>query len=230
MTLSELIAAFRSETDDKVRAVNPGGTTNELLWSDLDITGFLNEAETEAAIRKRLIFDSFTAEVTEIDVVAGTSKYALDPRLFEVTAAYLYDATETRRQRLTPTDLPYLSEHSPYWRGDRSPPERIVIEDTYILLPNLITEPGLLRLEGYRTPMRPLTDENDTPEIAEVHHRFLLHWALHRAFKKKDVEVLDPTASATELAAFEAYFGYRLTANQGKRNQVDRPHHVKAYW
>jgi|SRR6186713_191580 len=229
MKLSELRESFRSEADDKACAVSPGAKV-DVLWSDEEIARFFTEAEAEAAIRKRLLFDNFTAEVTEIEVEPGVSKYTLDPRLFEVTAAWLYNVGETRRQGLAITDLPYLSSECPYWRGDRSMPERIVIEDSYILLPNQIIEPWILRLEGYRTPMNALVNDTDTPEIAEIHHRFLVHWALYRAFKKKDAEVLDPTASATELDAFEQYFGYRLTANQGKRNQVDRPHHVRAYW
>jgi hypothetical protein len=230
MTLCELIEAFRVDVDDLARTKNRN--EKELLWTNRDLARWFTEAEAEAALRMRLLFDNFTTAVTEIEIEAGTSKYALDPRLFEVTAAYLYNIGETRRQRLTITDLPYLSEHCPYWRGDRSPPERIVVEDSYILLPNQITEPWLLRLEGFRTPLEKFSEDNESaePEIAEIHHIRLVDWAKHRAYQKPDSETLNPGKSKEALADFEAYFGYRLTANQGKRNQADRPHHVRAYW
>lgn len=223
MTLTELIASFRVDSDD---------TKLPYLWASKDVARYLAEGEDEAAMRKRLLFDSITPEVTEIEVLPGTSRYKLDSRLFEVTEAWLYNAAETQRTRLTMTDMATINQTCPYWRSDRGMPERIVIEDSYIVLPYLITDAWLIRLEGYRTPLIPLTfDSPDVePEIASVHHRFLVHWALHRAYQKSDAETLNPAKSATALADFEAYFGPRWTANQGKRNQADRPHRVRSYF
>ena len=223
MTLLDLIAAFRVDADDLKTPRN---------WADKDVARYLAEAEAEAAMRKRLLPDTLTPAVTEIEVTPGTSRYALHPSVFEVTAAWLYNAAETQRTRLTPMDAATLSYTCPFWRSDRAMPERIVVEDGYILLPNQIIDPWLIRLEVMRTPLVPLTMEQPDarPEIAEVHHRFLVHWALHRAYQKPDSETLNPGKSAQALADFEAYFGYRLTANQGMRNQADRPHRVRAYW
>lgn len=230
MTLEELIKAFRADVDDVARTKN--SNEKELLWSDCDLARWFTEAEAEAAIRKRLIFDAFTPEVTEIEVVPGTSKYTIDSRLFEVTTVWLWDAAETRRERLTITDLPYLSEHCPYWRSDRSEPQRVVVEDTYLLVPNQIIDPWLLRLEGFRTPLEPLQYEAQElePEIAAAHHVRLVDWVKYRAYSKPDSEALNPGAAKVALDEFEQYFGFRRVANEGKRNQVDRPHHVRAYW
>lgn len=223
MKLEDLIASFRVDTQD---------VKKPYLWPDKEIARWLAEGEDEAAIRKRLLFDSDTPAVTEIEVLPGTTRYKLDTRIFEVTGAWLYNAAETQRTRLTPTDMATVNDTCPFWRTDRGMPERIVIEDSSILLPYLISEPWLIRLEGYRTPLEPLTNDSPDaePEIASVHHRFLVYWALHRAYQKPDAETLNPSKSATALEDFEAYFGKRLTANQGKRNQADRPHRVRAYW
>lgn len=223
MKLQDLIASFRADTDDH---------KTPPLWPSKDVARWLAEAEDEAAIRKRLLFDALTPEVTEIEVLPGTIRYKMDSRLFEVTDAWLFNAAETQRTRLTLSDMATINQSCPFWRSDRGMPERIVIEDNYLTLPYLITEPWLVRLEGYRTPLEPLTFDSpdNEPEIAPVHHRFLVYWALHRAYQKPDSETLNPGKSATALEDFEAYFGKRLTANQGKRNQADRPHRVLAYW
>jgi hypothetical protein len=75
-----------------------------------------------------------------------------------------------------------------------------------------------------------MDDSLDKPEIHPQHHRFLVHWALHRAYSKPDSEIFNPDKAAKALKDFEDYFGYRPTANERKREQASRPHHVRAYW
>ena len=73
MTLAELIAALRTDADDLV--------ANPYLWSDAELTRWANEAEQEAALRAKLLFDASTTAVCQIAVLAGTTSYALHAKV-----------------------------------------------------------------------------------------------------------------------------------------------------
>ena len=222
MKVADLIASFRSDTDD-------WGTPK--LWSDAEICGYLTEAEQEAAIRKHLLYDDYTLAITTYTVNPGSSRIARNPKMFEVTKVWLTAAGSHNRRRLELVDRDLLDGLQPNWRRDSRHPDFAVVSDQAILLPGLIERPYILELEGYRLPLVDLlaTTTEQVPEIAPIHHRFLLHWALHRAYQKSDSETLNPGRSAAALVEFEQYFGYRNQANQGERNQSDRPHRNKVY-
>lgn len=231
MTLDDLIASFRVDADDVPTSV--GGGTKDLLWSDAELARFFGEAEEEAAIRKRLLYDDYTLSMVRIDVLAGQSSYPLDPRFFEISKARLLSADTGRFiEDLYITTRDEMDLRSTCWRDERRCPEMFIQDDTRIVLPGQIDRAYTLRLEGYRTPLVPITADSDgsaAPEIAAIHHRFLVHWVLHRAYSKPDSETLNPTKSATALAAFEQYFGLRPDADLRKDQQADRPHHNRAW-
>jgi len=83
MRLRDLLNQFRVDTKD---AVAP------YLFSTLDAIGWLGEAEEEACIRSRLLFDDSTTDICEIFVLNGVREYAIDPRITEIVTAYLTDA------------------------------------------------------------------------------------------------------------------------------------------
>jgi len=95
MTLAELIAAFRTDADDLV--------ANPYLWSDAELTRWANEAEQEAALRAKLLFDASTMAVCQIAVLAGTTSYALHAKVHDVEHARTIDSGGTVT-RLTLTD------------------------------------------------------------------------------------------------------------------------------
>ena len=97
MTIEELLQAFRIDAED---------TVAPYLVSDDRAIEYLNEAESEAALRMRLLHESADAAVCEIDVAAGTSVYALHASLFELThtAFRLDGATERTPVTLVSTD------------------------------------------------------------------------------------------------------------------------------
>jgi hypothetical protein len=67
------------------------------------------------------------------------------------------------------------------------------------------------------------------PEINQIHHRFLVKWALHRGYQKPDAETLNPGKSAAALAEFEAYFGTRPDADARKMLYASTPHRNVCY-
>ena len=103
MTLSELIAQLRIELDD---------TEEDYLWSDAELTRYLNEAEIEACRRARLIIDSTNVEVTVIDVTAGNPVCDVDARIIRIL-----DAVPTWVNRpLRKTTMQELNLQEPSWR------------------------------------------------------------------------------------------------------------------
>lgn len=230
MTLEDLIASFRVDADDQSRSVN--GSTSDLLWQDDDVTRWFNEAVEEAALRKRLIFDDTTPDVCQIAVLEGVSGYPLNPALVEITAAFLHTAGSERVIRLYATDRDEMDRIRPDWRTDRCTPKYFIQEDTRIYLPGIVDADYTMKLEGYRLPLddEQMSNDSDVPVIAQAHHRFLVHWATHRAYGKQDADTFDPNRSQLALDAFEKYFGLRPDADLRKDQQANRPHHNKAYW
>jgi len=231
MTLEDLIASFRVDADDVPTSVRGG--ERDLLWKDAELARFFGEAEEEAAIRKRLLFDDYTESIVQIAVVPRQSSYPLDPRMFEVTKARLLatpNGAWIRDLHITTRDE--LDAVSPGWRDREGQPSHFIQDDTRAVLPGIVNGAYTLRLEGYRTPLSPITEESDgstRPEIASIHHRFLVHWVLHRAYSKPDSETLNPQKSALALAAFEDYFGRRPDADLRKDWQASQLHHNKAW-
>lgn len=226
MTLEELIAAFRQESGDKVRDID--GRTDDLLWSDEMLARWFTEAQEEAALRKRLLPDS-----TSVRVVPDQSAYPFTA-FFEITRADLYRVTdlttnpvtvERRGCELDIVSRERMDEIDPDWRVERREPGHLVQEDTRILLPAIIARDYVLKLEGLRLPLKPFTEDNlgAKPEIAPVHHRFLVHWSLFRAYGIQDADTFDAQRSARELGLFEAYFGKRPDADLRRDLRQDRP-------
>jgi hypothetical protein len=232
MTLDDLISSFRVDADDQARDLN--GKQGDLLWADADLERWFGEAEEEAAVRKRLLYDDYTLAIVRINVLAGQSSYPIDPRFFEISKARLLNADTGRfLEDLYITTRDALDQECQYWRDERRRPERFIQDDTRIVLPGIVDRAYTLRIEGYRAPLVPITADSDgsvEPEIAAIHHRFLVHWVLHRAYSKPDSEVFNPQKAAIALGAFEQYFGLRPDADLRKDQQANRPHHNTSWW
>jgi hypothetical protein len=231
-TLGQLVKDFRVDSDDRPRDLN--GKKDDLLWPDEDVKRWLGEAEEEAAIRKRLLYDDYTLAMVRIDVTAGVSSYPLDPRMFEVSKARLLNATTGRHvEDLFITTREQLDLECLGWRDERRQPELFIQDDTRIVLPGIVDKAYTLRIEGYRTPLKPMeacSADSVKPEIAVLHHRYLVKWALYRAYSKQDADTLDPARADRALGDFEAYFGKRPMADMHRRMQANQPHHTRSYF
>ena len=220
MDLLELITSFRTYTKDK---------SEPYMWTDDDVTLWLNEAEKEAALRARLLFDK-TSSFCTLNVVTGTSVYALDSLINEIEYAYLTDSGSVKYP-LTLTDRIQLNDDNPYWRDSTFPPARFIQDDTQIEIAGVMGQDYTLNLEVYRMPLKNIEDNtSDTPEIAGYHHEHLIKWVLHRAYLVNDSDKYNAKLSKQYLKEFEDYFGLRPRANLRKREQANRPQGNKAWW
>lgn len=221
MTLEDLIASARFDTDDVAAGK---------LAEDEDLTRFFNEAQEEACIRKDLLFASEEA-MCSISISAGQQRYKVSDRWSYITAARVVDpANATCTQPLKLISREDLNISYPGWQDRTGEPWALIRHDGSVELAAPLAKAWTLRLEGYRLPLKTLADDGDKPEIGTAHHRFLVHWVLHRVYAKPDAEIFNPEKSAKALAAFEQYFGLRPDADLRREQQADQPHHNLAYW
>lgn len=222
MTVDDLIDSFRVDADDKARSL--GGGQSDLLWSDDEVARWLTEAEEEAAIRKRLLPDEIIVPIT---APARTYDFTA---MFEITRAELVPtAGESIVLKIVSREA--IDRIDPGWRRCAYTPVHLIQDDTRIVLAGAISQDYTLHLEGLRLPKETLSADDSTasPEIAPVHHRFLVHWALHRAYGKQDADTFDSDRSALALARFEQYFGLRPDADLRKDARADVVHHNLAW-
>ena len=223
MNLEQLIQQFRIDADDLV--------TNPCLWEGEWIAAWLTEAQAEAAVRGRLLFEAADPAICEIAVTAGVATYPLHKSLYELEHLRFKATGATTSDRVHLKTREELDRIRPGWR-DRtdSHPCFAIQDDTRITLVDRPSVAGTLYLEGYRVPLRALANDNDKPELHEAHHRHLVHWALHRAFSKPDSETIDPQRAAAAEAAFTRYFGPSPDADLRRSTRHDEVQTNKAFW
>lgn len=201
MTLAQLIAAARREASD---------TVAPYLWSDADWTDYANEAQREACRRARLIVDSTTTAICRLTMVADTATYALDPRILFIKRVKL----STRTTSLRPVSFKDLDRSAPGWEDETGEPSHFVPdmdENTFRPYPTP-SAAGTVSLTVIRLPLEDMEGLGDEPEIKSHLHSALVYWMMHEAYAKQDSETLDKQKSADNLAAFEAEFGKKSTA------------------
>lgn len=220
MNLEQLTAQFRSDADDTV--------ANPYLFSDEDIAGWLTEAEEEAALRGRLLFEDADATVCTIAVTAGAPSYVLHECVTEITRAW-FTPTAGVKTVLELVDRVELDRIRPDWRDTTEDPRYLVQDDTRVRLGCIPASDGLLRIECYRLPLAPLANDNDAPEIHRAHHAKLVNWALHRAYGRPNTETHDANRSAMAEAEFTRVFGPRPDSDMRRSTQSNTPQFNKAW-
>lgn len=222
MQQHELVADFRSITQDKVAPY---------LFESADVARWLIEAEQEACIRARLLHESNDEAVCRIDVVAGEASYPLHPALYEINWLGIAEPGFLDPCPVRLVSREWLDEHHPGWRDRSDIPRYAIQSDTSIRLVPRPTAGLVLRLEGFRLPIRGLTASKDSkPEINPTHHRYLVYWALYRAFSIPDSEILDLGRAGDALAVFTDYFGIRPGSDLRRITRQDVEHHNKAWF
>lgn len=213
MELSELIVAFREDADDE---------HGFKLYPDAQLARWATEAEQEAALRARLLYDD-SSDLTTLAVAADGAVVTLDPAVFAIDRATYTPSTGGRPRELELVGLDVIRDHFDWETRSATRPYYMAhYERSRLRLwPNPAVA-GTLQLGVYRLPLAALEDLDDEPEIPPEHHRGLVDWMLHRGFNKKDSEQYDPQRAAAALARFEAAFGPRDTANVQRRHRERR--------
>lgn len=221
MTLEDLIAQFRIDSDDRVFPY---------FWDDAAVAVWLTEATAEAAIRGRLLHESFSPSICQVQVTVGATSYPLHEALHEIDHIAFMPIGASRRESVALLSREELDRIEPGWR-DRSGQVKYAIQsDTTIRLAFAPESAGTLFIEGYRVPLNTLENDTDTPEIHPSHHSKLVLWALHRAFSVPDAETVDKDRAALAELEFSRYFGERPDADLRRSTTHDVPHRNQAFW
>lgn len=221
MNLEQLTAQFRVDADD---------LTEPHFWDAEWIATWLTEAQAEAAIRKRLLYEASNPAVCQIAVAANAATHDLHKSLFELVHLRFQATGAATSSVVTIKSREELDRIRPGWRDETGTPRHAVQDDTRITLVPRPELAGTLHVEGYRVPLKALENDTDKPELHEAHHRHLVHWALHRAFTKPDSETIDPQRAAAAEAAFTRYFGPSPDADLRRSTRHDEVQTNKAFW
>lgn len=221
MTITDLISEFRLIADD---------TASPYLCSDAELVTYANEAQREACIRGRLIFDDSTEDICRITVVADTHSYDVDPLVLEIPSARFSTDGEVYSDVL-PKSRQWLNDNVSDWRESGDTPKYLVLEGNRLRLVPTPSANGTLYLDVYRLPENDMvaTPTPTSPEIPAVHHRHLVHWMLHRAYAKRDSDMFSADLSRYYEDRFTKYFGRAVDARQARNQWADRPHHNRSW-
>lgn len=194
MTLQELIDRCRDRSLDK--AIPP-------FWDDWQWTDALNEAETEACIRARLIDD----DAIQAFAASGDAYISLPARAFSV-------------RRVTVGGVKVEMSSDEYldhvlglnWESSTGTPAWCYRVGNRLRLVPVPTSDADVVIEAFCTPSSPMDlgeSDSASPEIAERLHGSLVHWALHLYYSTPDADYADQSLADRHEAAFTATFGPR---------------------
>lgn len=211
MTKAELISFARIVLDD---------TVEPYLWSDTELTQYLQEAEMEAAERGKLLIEEDTTAYCEIDLVDGTAVYDLDSLVFDVDKARV----DGQAGYLSRTSCERLDEERPGWEDyEGTPTHYYLIGSKIRVVPTPATD-GTLDMVVFRHPTNPM---GTSPEIPARHHYRLLDWVGFRAYNKRDADTYDPVKAKGFEKAFEESFGRRWSAEMQERRLKRTPRFMR---
>lgn len=200
MTFAEIEKLVRREIDDEV------GADADKYVQQWQILNYLNDAEREACIRGRLLTDSTTYEICAVELTAGVSTYAYDPRILSVLRGKLAGAAKP----LSKISFTRLDELVEGWEDLQGEPVAFVtgMDKGLLRLFKNPTAAGMLNLTAIRLPLADITIRS-SPEINPYLHVALIPWVKHRIYGNQDSELFNGNRSTEMLARFEAKFGKR---------------------
>lgn len=208
MIQTDLLAMLRIRLDD---------TVAPYLYSDATLKAGLNDAQRQAAIRKRLVLDRNTAECCSYAVAVGQQEVELHKRVLAIRSARYTDVSRP----LHLTTLKVMDKDYPNWSNDiNGVPQKIIVDaqtGSILVWPKPETA-GTLALCVWRAPLESedMEDGEDEPIIDEVFHVDLIDWAEHLAYLTKDGEGGDLQRSGAAAERFTAKFGRMPSAHEIK--------------
>ncbi len=190
------------------------------LWTDPELTSYLNDAEREACRRASLLVDSTTSNICQIAVEAGTATYAISPLIVRILRAKL--VLGVRALGFVTTQDLDATEYN--WSTRIGTPTLLVSpEDTVFPVITLFRNPivnDTLNMRVRRLPMTVMVTDEDTPEIDGSYHMDLVDWACHLAYLKQDADAYDLKKSQAYEVSFTNKFGPRPTARMEYTRKV----------
>lgn len=192
MTLHDLITYFRAQAQDE---------EEPFFCSNVLLTVYANEAQTEAARRGMLIRRSAT-----IPYHAGDRTVDIDPLVIYVLRA------QADGHCVTALNFRHMDEAHPGWQSDtvRGTPQVLIegMDDNKLHIWPIPDKDGQFEIVLQMMP-EPMRLPSDAPEIRAEAHPALVHWMLYRAYSREDIEIYNPQKAQAALSEFVSEFGMR---------------------
>lgn len=223
MNLEELTRRFRVMSRD---------TVEPYLFADEDVADWLSDAQAQACVRGRLLLEDANPAVCQVAIEAGRHSYRLHATLYELVDVRFKSAGADRAAPIKIVSREWLDDNVRDWRNASAmdcAARYLVQGETRVRIVPTPAEAGVLLIEGYRLPLKPLANDYDKPEIHEASHEQLIQWALHRAFSIPDAETFDANRAALAEHQFSAYFGPLPDADMRRITRHDEPHANKVF-
>lgn len=224
MKFSALLAELREnilhDRSDRVEGLS------DRLWSDETLLRYITEAQNQFAAKSLILRDDANADVCRVELVEGTSEYALHESVIAVISAKLTgDTFDLRRVGHALLDAYHPVDRIAFDNSQWStlPPgkplvfttdEAISVDDTDALNRvklRLYPTPGadqdglILRLRVVRLPLVEANSKtlNIEPEIPRIHQIDMLDWAAYLALRIVDVDAGWKSRALEFKATFE---------------------------
>jgi len=184
------------------------------LWSDAQLTSYLNDAVRQVCIRQRCLVESVNATVCQYSLAAGVKLIKLHPSILAVRTLRITEADGTHRNDIVGKTLRWVRDRHPCWETWDACCAHYWIPDYqsgYIVLDRGSEQACTVNMTCWRLPIESEElDANDTtgePIIDTAWHTDLTDWAVYRAFLGKDDETLDRSLGPSAASAFDAKVG-----------------------
>lgn len=214
-SLSDLIAKFRSTTSD---------TVEPYLWSDSEITDYVEEAEDEFCDVIDAVADVLTVDYLADDVWLDVPEYVTRIRRAKcgVKKLALFN-DEQWDTNLNTYDYGILSQRD-YWETDTDTQPYALITDTSSRQTRMYpipTENGSVELTVYRRPKEPLTYRGGILDVSDrQYQRCILLKVIALGYLKNEEETYDPKLAANYDQKFYATAQELKTRTQRKRRRA----------
>ena len=203
MNTTELLGVFRQEVFD---------LELPYLWSDALVYSYIDDAQKQFCRDTNGILDSRSFK---LKVVPGTEWYKTDPKILK-----LRDAVDPATGNLVPIiAVEKMRDNHMRFDGTVAPLKALVagLEENTLRAWPVPSVAATIELRTYRLPET--VAAGDDLEIAEQHHRHLLHWVKHLAYDVQDTETYDKGASEKYEMHHRAYCAKALV----EQNRARRP-------
>ena len=189
MKQSALIALIRRYSGDDVEPY---------VVPDTALTGFISEAETEAAERAQYLRLDSTYDIA---VTSGVSVYAINPSIIFLDSVRL----SGEGKPLIKTTRRELDFNINKWVTEVSTPKYYFQDDTKLTLYPMPDKSYTMQLDGSRRPIVSM-------ETPSQYHDDLSNWCLFRFFSINNSGMTDVNKAIMYSGQFDKAFGHKRNA------------------
>lgn len=204
-TALELNERFRREVDDSL-PVGDSSDDSDRLWKNVEVYGYLDEAQHALAKRTRALLYTFIAPVTAASPFVSLPSWVHDIQAVALVIGARTLVPYNRNSASNVTD-DYNNSRASFSFSDTGTPKAYVADYVakQLRLVPIPVATDTLEISAVTVPRSPLARDTDVCVFEDPEDlRLLLHFAKSLAYDKQDADVFDKTTADRYEAKFEA--------------------------